>query len=47
MFEGACHTLNFKPRPQLFVQRELAFGTVTCGVENTLIILVRLDLVGF
>ncbi len=39
LFELACTTLNYTPRPQLFVQRELAYESVTCGVENSIIVL--------
>lgn len=38
-FEIACQTLDFKPRPQLYVLRELGFDCVTCGIQNTIIVI--------
>ncbi|MEK7256793.1 MAG: M48 family metallopeptidase, partial [Bacteroidota bacterium] len=39
LFETACDVLDFQQRPQLYVMRELYFDFVTCGVENTIIVI--------
>ncbi len=39
IFETACDILDFKGRPQLYVMREGYFDCVSCGVEQTIIVI--------
>ncbi|MBK8562092.1 MAG: M48 family metalloprotease [Saprospiraceae bacterium] len=39
IFETACDLLDFKQRPTLYVMREGYFDCVSCGVENTIIVI--------
>jgi Zn-dependent protease with chaperone function len=39
IFEKACDILNFNRRPQLYVMRELYFNSLTCGVDNSIIVI--------